>query len=153
MEGVDQFEPRWPESYRLVQNEGTGLLIQGTRDWTNYQVSAAITPHLVTSAGLGARVQGMRRYYALLLCRDDKARLVKALDGQTILAEAHFPWRFGSAYELSLEVVGNHLQASIDGQLLFTVEDLDCPFTSGGVALICEEGRMASEAVTVQPAG
>jgi hypothetical protein len=151
--GVDQFEPRWPEPYRLIQNEGTGLLIQGTRDWTNYQVSAAITPHLVTSAGLGACVQGMRRYYALLLGRDDKARLVKALDGQTILAEAHFPWHLGGTYELSLQVVGHHLQASIDGQLLFNVEDLDRPFTNGAVALICEEGRLASEAVTVRPPG
>ena len=82
VDGVDQYGSRWPEPYRLVQNHGTGLLIQGTRDWTDYRVSAPITPHLVASAGIGARVQGMRRYYALLLAEGGTVRLVKALDGE-----------------------------------------------------------------------
>lgn len=150
VDGVDDYAPRWPESYRLVQNHGTGLLIQGTRERTDYRVSAAITLHLVTAGGIGARVQGMRRYYALLLCTDGKARLVKALDGDTVLAETGFPWEFGGTYEFSLQVVGNHLEASIDGQALFSVDDTDRPLTSGGIALICEEGCISSDAVTVQ---
>jgi len=87
IDGVDQWEQRWPEAYRLVQNHGTGLLIQGTRAWTDYRVTTTITPHLATAVGIGARVQGMRRYYALLLCNDGVARLVKALDGETVLAQ------------------------------------------------------------------
>jgi hypothetical protein len=35
---------------------------------------------MVEAAGLAVRVQGMRRYYALLLTKNNKARLVKALD-------------------------------------------------------------------------
>ena len=31
--------------------------------------------------------------------------------------------------------------------------DADRPLTSGGVALICEEGRTATETVTVRPVG
>jgi hypothetical protein len=152
--GVDQYGERWwPEPYRLVQNEGRGLLIQGTREWTDYMVSAPITPHMVQAAGIGARVQGLRRYYALLLCRDNKVRLVKALDGETVLAETDFRWYLGGTYQLSLQVVGKRLTASVDGQTLFEVEDNSHPLTGGGVALICEEGRMASEEVIVQPAG
>jgi ADP-ribosylglycohydrolase len=152
--GVDLYGERWwPEAYRLVQNEGRGLLIQGTREWTDYQVSAPVTPHMVEAAGIGARVQGMRRYYALLLCRDRKVRLIKALDGDRVLAEADYPWYFGGTYQLSLQVTGNRLTASVDGETLFEVEDTDRPLTSGGVALICEEGRMATEAVTVGAAG
>ncbi|HEX5499325.1 MAG TPA: ADP-ribosylglycohydrolase family protein, partial [Thermomicrobiales bacterium] len=30
---VDQWEGRWPQPYRIVQNEGTGLISQGTADW------------------------------------------------------------------------------------------------------------------------
>ena len=151
--GVDQYGSWWPEPYRLVHNHGTGLLIQGTREWTDYRVSADVTPHMVKAAGIAARVQGMRRYYALLLCSDFKARLVKALDGNTVLAEADFAWEFGGTYDLSLEVVGTRLRAWIDGQQLFEVADTDRPLTGGGVALICEEGRTATETVTVRPVG
>jgi len=151
--GVDQYGPWWPEPYRLVQNYGTGLLIQGTREWTDYRVSADVTPHTVKAAGIAARVQGMRRYYALLLCNDGKARLVKALDGNTELAEADFVWEFGETHDLSLEVVGTRLRVWIDGHQLFEVVDTDRPLTGGGVALICEEGRTATETVTVRPAG
>jgi len=154
--GVDEYAPRYPEPYRLVQNRGTGLLIQGTREWTDYRVSADVTPHMVTSAGVAARVQGMRRYYALLLCSDGKARLVKALDGHTVLAEAEFAWAFDETHVLSLEVVGAHqggvrLHAWIDSQHLFQVVDTDRPLTGGGVALVCEEGRTTTRAVTVRP--
>jgi ADP-ribosylglycohydrolase len=153
VDGVDQFEMRRTKPYRLIQNRGTGLLIQGTREWTDYQVSAAITPHMVTSAGIGARVQGMCRYYALLLRNGGKACLVKALDGEKVLAAADFSWDLRSTYALRLQVVGTHLQGWIDDRPLFDVRDDDRPLTGGGVALICEEGSMATDAVTVQPAG
>jgi ADP-ribosylglycohydrolase len=149
--GVDRYDPRWPEPYRLIQNHGTGLLIQGTRDWRNYRVSARITPHMVISAGIGVRVQGMRRYYALLLSDGGKVRLMKALDGEAVLAEADFPWQFDVTYDLGLEVRDNHLLASIDGEEIFEVEDEDRPLVSGAVAFVCEEGRMESDVIRVQP--
>ena len=52
VDGVDQYGHWWPEAYRLVQNRGTGLLIQGAREWANYRVSAAITPHLAAACGI-----------------------------------------------------------------------------------------------------
>ena len=36
----------------------------------------------MAKGGIGIRAQGMRRYYALLLCNDNKVRLIKALDGE-----------------------------------------------------------------------
>ena len=150
--GVDQFSEWAPEPYRLIQNAGRGLLIQGTREWRNYRAEAAITPHMVVAAGLAVRVQGMRRYYALLLCAGNKARLVKAMDGETILAEADYPWEFGQTLTLSLQAKGRHLEASIDGKPLFAVSDPGVPLDGGGVALVCEEGRVACPAVTVRPA-
>jgi ADP-ribosylglycohydrolase len=149
VDSVDQYDPWWPEAYRLVQNHGTGLLIQGTREWTDYSVTSAITPHLVAAAGVGARVQGLRRYYALLLCEDGTARLVKALDGETILAQAPFAWERGRAYELRLDVTGTRVQAAIDGASVFDVVDSDRSLAGGGIALICREGRMETDAVTV----
>jgi ADP-ribosylglycohydrolase len=152
VDGVDQYDRWWPEAFRVVQNSGTGLLIQGTRDWKNYQVSATITPHLVTAAGIGARVQGMRRYYALLLAPNGKAQLVKVLDGETVLGEAEFAWSLGAGYALRLQVVDTRIQGWIDDRLLFDVRDDSQPLRGGGVALICTEGRMATDVVAVHPA-
>lgn len=157
--GVDEYNPRYPEPYRLIQNSGTGLLIQGTREWTDYRVSADVTPHMVKVSGIAARVQGMRRYYALLLCdgdsgaQDPHVRLVKVVeDKETVLAEKDIAWAFDETYDLSLEVVGNHLRAWMDGQPLFEATDSAQQLTGGGIALICGEGRTATEVVTVQPA-
>ena len=149
--GVDRFDEDSPEPYRLIQNSGTGLLIQGTREWADYEVSAPVRPHMVVSAGIGARVQGVRRYYALLLTRGGKARLVKALNGDVVLAEEDFSWHLDVTYELSLKVQGNRLRASIDGEEIFDVRDADRPLTDGAVALLCEEGRTESEVVRVRP--
>jgi hypothetical protein len=153
VDGMDQYNARWPEAFRLVQNQGRGLLMQGTREWTDYQVSADITPHLVKAAGIAARVQGMRRFYALLLCEGDKARLIKALDGDTILGEIEWPWTLGETHKLRLQVAGRRIEAFIDGQQVFTVADDHRPLDGGGVALVCEEGCMSTNAVHVEPAG
>jgi hypothetical protein len=126
-------------------------VIQGTREWSDYRISATITPHLVRACGIGVRVQGMRRYYGLLLYREGVARLVKALDGERALAEIDFPWALEESHLLSLQVTGQRLEGSVDGKLLFSLEDIDRPLTGGGVALICAEGCISCGAVRVEP--
>ena len=153
--GVGSYDSRWPEAFRIVQNRGRGLLMTGTRAWRDYAVRSAVTMHLCAAAGIAARVQGMRRYYALLLCRDaggnGVARLVRALDGDTVLAESPFTWAFGETHTFWLHVKGGRIRAAIDSneEPLFDVNDgaLD----GGGVALVVEEGRVMSDEVIVQP--
>lgn len=149
--GMDHFDDFWPETHRVIQNEGTGLLMQGTREWQDYHVVSTITPHLIESAGLAVRVQGMRRYYALMLCRENTARLIKALDGETILAEAPFAWQAYQPYTLEIEVEGDHLRCRIDGEALFEVIDTDRSLSGGGVALVCTEGMLQTDAVQISP--
>jgi ADP-ribosylglycohydrolase len=138
--------------YRLMQDEGAGLLIQGEREWRDYEVSAAVTPALALSAGIATCVQGQKRYYALLLCRGGKARLVKALDGVSTLAEAEFPWELDRPYTLTLRTNGGRLEGRIDGGPTLAAEDRDRPLESGAVALIVEEGRIDCGPVTVRSA-
>jgi hypothetical protein len=140
-----------PEAFRIIQNDGRGLLSQGTVDWTDYRVSAPFIPHMCAAAGIAARVGGLRRYYALLLRRGDKAQLVKMRDGETILAEADFPWQFGETYHLSLQVQGNRLTGSINDSVLFDLEDRDNSLSAGAIALVCEEGRCSFEHVAIEP--
>jgi ADP-ribosylglycohydrolase len=148
---IDSFDLRWPEPYRLAQNRGTGLISQGTQDWRNYTVESAIIPHLVTSTGIAARVQGLERYYALLLCADRKVRLVKKLDGSHILAEQDFNFDWDQSITFKLTVQAAHLQGWVNGQLMFDLEDQQTPLLHGAVALIVEEGRINCDMVTVKP--
>jgi hypothetical protein len=146
--GVDQWEI-WGVSFRLVQNEGRGLITCGTREWTDYRISATLTPALLKSGGLAARVQGMQRFYSLQFVEGGKVRLLKALDGDTVLAEVPFAWDYWTSYAMALEVQGNRLRAWLEGKLVFDLEDPQRPLTSGGIAIVVEEGQLLTDAIEV----
>lgn len=145
---VHHYGSREYAAYVLSHNEGSGLLMQGTRDWDNYGLRVVITSNLMTSGGIAARVQGLNRYYALLLCDDGKARLVRKLDEQITLAEADFTCEWNTPYELALQVSGDQLQGWINGQRLLQAQDNT--LTAGGVALICTDGTILCDAVQVR---
>ncbi|MFG1622510.1 ADP-ribosylglycohydrolase family protein [Kribbella sp. NPDC049227] len=146
LRAVDRWDGHWPEPFRIVQNRGTGLLSQGSRDWQNYTVTADVTPHLAASAGIAARVQGLQRYYALELADRNTVRLVRH---HTVLASRAFDWEYGHTYRLALTVDGDRLVAAVDGEALFDLTDpaYDC----GGVALVVTEGRTATQEVRITP--
>jgi hypothetical protein len=150
--GVDSYHPRWREPFRIIHNEGTGLLMQGGRTWGDYTLRADVTPHFVAACGIAARVQGMKRYYALLLSHPGKLVLVKALDGEVTLAEKDYPWEFGTTYQMTLTVTGNRILAQVNQQQFFDYTDDDSPLTGGGIALVCTEGRTATHQVSIGPA-
>ena len=152
VDAMDGWDSHWPEAYRLVQNQGVGLIIQGTREWKDYRAEATITTHLVSATGIAVRVQGLKRYYALLLRRSGKLQLIKELDGQNVLAERDIPFEEEKGYLFRLQTSGVHLQAWLDGELRFDLRDEENPLTGGGVALICEEGCISCEQVLVSRA-
>ena len=149
---ADFFENEFGEAFRVIQNRGRGLVITGTREWTDYSVQSTITPHLARAFGLAARVQGLERYYALLFSNQHTIQLIKRLDGEIVLAEQAFDWKFGQPYHLQITMRGNQILVFVDGALLFELEDLDRPLSGGGIALLCEEGRIGTEEVSVRPA-
>jgi ADP-ribosylglycohydrolase len=143
---------RGQEVYRLMQNEGTGMLLAGCREWTDYRLSASVSPHLMKTCGIAARVQGLRRYYALLLGLDGRLRLVKSYEGECFsMAEVECAVEWDRWYRMELVVEGTHLCAWLDGQLLFEVKDGGVALDGGGIALLCEEGRTGFGAVKVEP--
>ena len=152
IDGVDYYGEHWPESFRLVQNNGRGLLLQGTREWTDYAAAVELKSESARAVGIAVRVQGMKRYYALLLCAGNKVRLVKALDGESVLAETDFIWESTRSYALQLSVEGSHLRGWIDGQLILEASDTSSlPLIAGGVAYVIEEGTLMSDAMIIQP--
>lgn len=149
--GADQFEIDGELDYRLVQNRGRGMAIHGCREWTDYRTSATVLPHLGDAAGIAARVQGLGRYYALLLISGNRIRLVKMQDTERLLAEAPFEWMWDGRYELGLEVAGDRIRAGINGQPLFDIKDPGTVLTGGGIALIAEVGRVHFGNVKISP--
>ena len=104
---VSVFSTSFPQAFRISQDRGEGMIIHGGRQWTDYRVETALTVHLAEYAGVGVRVQGLRRYYAVLLVRPDRLRLVRVLDGAVnVLAESSFAWSFETPYAFAVQVCG-----------------------------------------------
>ena len=150
VDGVDQWEARWWHDYHIVQNHGTGLIMQGTEEWRDITVTAPVTISLANAAGVAVRVGGLRRYYALVLAEGGLARIVKAQDGETVLAEVPFAWETEQEYSLSLSVTGTTLTGSIDGKTIISAtDDSATPLRGGGIGLLIAEGTLTSGPVTV----
>lgn len=138
------------DTYRMIQNEGRGLMIQGTRDWRNYTVEATLTANLARSMGVAARVQGLRRYYALELA-PDSVRLVRERYGRTILASSPLPWSLYAPYRLALTVSGSRLVGRVNDEVLFDLCD-ESDIEDGAIGIALEEGRIGCEDICVRPA-
>jgi ADP-ribosylglycohydrolase len=149
---VSSFSDIFHSTFRISQDRGSGIIIHGTREWTDYRVSSAVTVHLGASAGLAARVQGLRRYYALLLEADDRVRLVKVRDdARTVLAEAPCRWTLEKAVALELEVRGPMIAGAVDGSIVLRATDSSAtPFENGGVGLVITEGALSTDQIDIE---
>ena len=97
-------------------------------------------------------MQGLRRYYALLLGDDQVARLVKMDDVETVLAETPFDWEVFTPYALSLSAEGETLTGTVAGSVTLTATDPGSRLSAGGAGLVIEEGTLGAESVSVSPA-
>ena len=139
----------WSEMFRVIQNDGLGMISQGTQDWQDYKVHADVTPHLAKRAGLAIRTQGLTRFYGLLVTVEGTVQLIRKNHDETVLAEASFDWSFGETLNMSLSAKGDHLMASINGTQV--LEATDSTLKGGGVGIVIEEGRSATNKVSVEP--
>lgn len=153
VDAVDQYDSSASGAYRLIQNNGIGLISQGTREWTDYSVETHMTPHLVTSCGLAARVQGLRRYVALVLLCDEQGRrrmrLYERVGHHVRGVDNPFDWEFEQSYHLRLELQGQHVRAWVDGYSVLELHELHRSLDGGAIGLLCEEGHVEFEHVGV----
>ncbi len=149
---VSFFSKNFRSAFRISQDRGSGIIVCGARDWTDYRVSSDVAVHLGSSAGLAARVQGLRRYYALQLEAGNKACLVKVRDDvRTILAEAPCRWTLEEPIMLALEVRGADITGIAGGATLRGTDDSDAPFENGGIGLVIAEGALSADEIQVRP--
>jgi hypothetical protein len=149
---VDTFSASSPHAFRISQDRSEGMIIHGGRQWRDYRVETALTVHLAERAGIGVRVQGLRRFYAVLLVRPNVLRLVRARDGEiTVLAETLFEWSFERPYHFVLEIVGSTIEVAVDDIQLAARDDGEGAMDSGGVALIIAGGAASTDEILVAP--
>jgi ADP-ribosylglycohydrolase len=146
---VDHVGTRWASAFHLSQNRGTGLFIQGSRDWENYAVQSTIVADPAKSFGLAARVQGLSRYYALTLGPNRVLRLIRNYDGIHVLGEVPYDWSWSVRYRFKLAVTRSSIVGSVNGAELIFYDDSEKPLLDGGIALICEEGLITTDEVSV----
>jgi hypothetical protein len=146
---VDHVGTRWASAFHLSQNRGTGLFILGSRDWQNYVVEAGIMAEPAKFFGLAARVQGLTRYYALMLGLNQSLRLIRNYDGVQVLAEVPYRWSWSERYHFMLEVKATTIIGSINASELIRYDDPNARLLDGGIALVCEEGLIMTDEVKV----
>ena len=135
------------EVFRIGNDDGRGMIITGTSDWRDYSVRSKITCELATSGGLAVRVQGLERFYAAEVSKENKFRLIKLLDGKQILEECDLDFELYREYELEVTVIGNHITCAIDQETKLSFEDNEQPLLCGGIALFVENGTICTNEI------
>ena len=99
---------------------------------------------------LAARVQGLRRYYALMVGPGQRLQLTRLFDTAKVLAEHPFEWQWEHPCKIGLEVAGATLIGWVNDEEVIRIEDVDSPLRDGGVAFVCEEGLITSDQLEVR---
>ncbi|GGA94161.1 hypothetical protein GCM10011491_22980 [Brucella endophytica] len=147
---VHFFSKHFPQDFRISQNRGEGLILQGTRDWTDYVVEADLMLHLGDHGGLVLRAEGQRRYYAAWLTRKGELQIVRRKDEhRAVLASARLDIGLETAFTLTASVKGDRIVATV-GDIV--VEASDATFSSGAAGLIIHEGALSATRIRVRPA-
>ncbi|MFB3882247.1 MAG: hypothetical protein ACE149_13350 [Armatimonadota bacterium] len=131
-----------------LRREGLPMLAAGDPRWRDCELSAELrllSPK--SEAGVMVRYANNRTHYSLRLDGAGRLRLVRRRhDDKTVLAETKWQPDFDRYHELRVAVTGPRIEASLDGKLVFAVEDDHLP--AGGIGLLATgPARFASAEV------
>lgn len=142
------FAPDVGSTFSLSHPSTNGLATTGSRDWADYAVSTRLTLDLHKTAGVVARANGHRRYYAGTV-GDGKARIIRRCDDQVeILAEVPISYKEHDSLEFELRVDGSELSFRVGDRA--TVSASDTTFERGGAGFLIEEGTVPAHGFAVR---
>lgn len=148
---LDRFSPARDKYEYLAQNEGTGFLAQGHREWRNYRVSVRVTPRMAEAGGVAVRYQGTRRYYAFCFTSPGEVKFTKVCDGEQDLARVSYSWKPFTDYEVTIEAMDNRFRVLINGELIVQASDDERPLESGAFAFTVTAGCMGCGTPHIEP--
>lgn len=145
--GASFFSKRFLQDLRISQTRGEGMILQGTRDWTDYRVEADMMWHLGPTGGLVFRAHGLRRYYAARLTREGALQLVlRRDDEEQVLDEVRCDVGFEVPFQLVVTAKGDKLSAKI-GEV--EVRATDSTYAGGAMGLFVVEGAVSATRIHV----
>ncbi|CAN7167987.1 ADP-ribosylglycohydrolase family protein [Rhizobium sp. LjRoot254] len=148
--GASFFSKRFPQAFRIAQNRGEGIIIHGTRQWTDYEASGDVMMHLGNYGGMAVRAQGLRRFYGARVTRDGKMQIVRVRDEETqVLAETAFATEFEKPISMRVSAKGNRISFKANGTSLSVEDDSREAFADGGVGLLVHEGALSSNEIRI----
>ena len=148
--GASFFSKRFPSAFRISQARDEGIIIHGTRQWTDYQASGTIMLHLGNHGGIAVRAQGLRRYYGGRVTRDGKMQIVRVRDETTtVLAEAAFKTEFEKPIAMRVTAIGDQIAFDADGVSITARDGGPEAFGNGGVGLLVHEGALSTNEIHI----
>jgi hypothetical protein len=151
--GADVFTTRSPQSFRLTQSHGEGLISCGTRGWADYRVRTTIIPHLGEHFGVAVRVQGLRRFYGIRVNRSAVLQIIRVRDaGAEVLVSSRcdFTWDQPVTFDVALR--GCEITATVGASSIVARDETKWAFKDGGVGLFVFEGAISADAIDISPA-
>lgn len=148
--GTSFFSKRFPSAFRISQAVGEGMIIHGTRQWTDYQASGDIMLHLGNYGGFVIRAQGLRRYYGARVTRDGKMQIVKVRDDkELVLAESDFGTEFEKNIAMRVIADGPRIVFEANGQSIEADDSGPDAFRDGGLGLLVHEGALSTNEIRI----
>jgi ADP-ribosylglycohydrolase len=148
--GASFFSKRFPQAFRISQDVGEGIIIHGTRQWTDYQASGDVMLHLGNYGGLAVRAQGLRRFYGARVTREGKMQIVRVRDDDVrVLAEMPFSTEFEKPIAMRVSATGGHIVFEADGVSIAADDDTAEAFRDGGIGLLVHEGALSANEIRV----
>ena len=139
-------------TYCVSHPEGNGVVTIGTEDWCDYVVSSRLCFSLHQNGGLVARSRGHRMYYALVFSEYSKIKIIcRRNDEIRCIAATNFDYTEDRLYSVCLRVMGNLIQAEIDGTMILSVQDDQ--YSKGGAGFLVERGTMTADGFSVESEG
>lgn len=129
--------------FSLHHDGSLGLMIQGTRDWRDYTFSGVFQVSLAERFGVAVRVQGLNRYYAVVLGAEGEVRLVKRVGAhEHALALGTVRPLRERTLTVALTANGSEITAQVDDVTL-SARDVDASDLAGGAgALLLAAGSV-----------
>lgn len=132
---------------------GTYLVYAGGGDWSDYRLSLRLSTSDNDGIGVVFRYLDPNNHYALYLhSQQGRRELLRKVGGQeTILASDSVAYEVGDTYLVEVEVSGSHVEVSVDGRLLFSLEDDSHPAGTVGFQTDATPGSRFDDVQVVGP--
>ncbi|WP_226782404.1 ADP-ribosylglycohydrolase family protein [Oceaniglobus trochenteri] len=145
------FSKHFPQDFRISQDRGDGMILQGARDWTDYTVEADLWLHAGERGGLVLRAQGQRRFYVVRITRQGELQIARQMDEvEDILAQTPCAVGYETEFTLRVTVRGDRISATL-GDVTLSSDDPG-GFAGGAMGLSVTEGALSATRIRITPA-